>query len=242
MSLIPIFVEVAARRCLIVGGGTQAARKARSLVAAGAAVTVVSTELNPELDEMASRGAVDYIARGYQYGDMSSSVLVYAATNDSALHNALRAEADERNILINVVDGLGLCSFIVPAVFSSGDLKIAVSTGGASPALARNIRDRLGRRFGPEYAVALKILRAARTLVHRREADPALRARILDGLASSPLLEIIRSKDTAALNLLLMEALDADLRTLGIAEQGIIGDLNSEPVERRELSPLKFQP
>jgi len=234
-------VEVAARRCLIVGGGTLAARKARSLVEAGAAVTVVSPELNPELRQLAWRGALDYIARRYQYGDMSGSVLVYAATDDSALHNALRAEADERNILINVVDGPRLCSFIVPAVFSSGDLKIAVSTNGASPALARNIRDQLARLFGPEYGVALKILRAARTLVHRRESDPAVRARIIDGLASSPLLEMTRSRDTAALNLLLLKALDADLRTLGITEQQIIGDLNSEPVESRELPPLRLQ-
>lgn len=242
MGLIPIFVEVAAQRCLIVGGGEVAARRAYSLVEAGAAVTVVSPDLNTDLREMASRGAIVHVARTYRYGDMSGEVLVYAATDDTELHRSLRAEAAERNILINIGDAPELCSFIVPAVLNRGDLKIAVSTSGASPALARKIRDQLDSLFGPEHGVVLKIMRAARTLVHRREGDRATRERILGALASSPLLEMVRNQDTVGLDRLLANALNANLQALGITEGLINGESRAQSVKSNELSQPRLAP
>ena len=242
MGQIPIFVEVAAKHCLIVGGGELAARKAQILVEAGAAVAVVSPDLNPELRRLASRDAIVHIARAYQYGDMSDAVLVYAATNDTALHRALYAEAAERNVLINVGDTPELCSFMVPAVLKRGELTIAVSTSGSSPAFARQVRDHLAALFGPEYAVVLKIMRAARTLVHQRERDRAERARILGALAASPLLELVRNQDSAGINRLLVSALEADLKTLGIADDQIIPQMQAQSAKSEGLSQLRPAP
>ncbi len=215
MGYIPIFLEVGGKRCLVVGGGEVAARKARTLLAAGATVTIISPALSAELAAIAARGAVRHLARPYRRGDLSGFALVYAATDDAALQRELAAEAGPLEIPINVADVPELCSFIAPAVIRRGELQIAISTGGASPALAAQLREELESRFGPEYARLLEILRAVRRWLAATEPDRAARAHKLRALAGSRLRECLASGDDSAAAAILREQLGVTLAELG---------------------------
>ncbi len=148
MAYIPIFLDVTGRECVVVGGGEVAARKVESILEAGARVTVVSPHLSPILESLAASGSVTHLARNYQRGDIRGCVLVYAATDDPKLHRELAAEARALGIPVNVVDVPELCTFIAPAVVKRGELQIAISTGGASPAFAARLRRTLEDQFG----------------------------------------------------------------------------------------------
>jgi precorrin-2 dehydrogenase / sirohydrochlorin ferrochelatase len=219
MGYIPIFLDVTGRECVVVGGGEVAERKVEALLNAGAHVTVVSPRLSQSLESIAARGLVTHIARDYERGDIRGCVLVYAASDDPKLHRELVAEARALGIPINVVDVPELCTFISPAVVNRGDLQIAISTGGASPAFAARLRRALEDQFGTEYALALKVLRAARRRLHADEIDPADRMRRLKELADSPLPDAIAVGDVAAIERILASCLGAGvgLAALGVA-------------------------
>ena len=168
MGYLPIFVDASGRHCVVIGGGEIAERKTRSLIGAGAAVTVVSPSLTPGLAELAERGTVRHHARRYRTGDLAGAFLVYEATGEIETGRAAAAEAQAGAMLINVADVPELCSFIAPAVIKRGGLQIAVSTGGASPAFARRIREELEDRFGPEYELMVEMLATARKPANTR--------------------------------------------------------------------------
>lgn len=218
MRYLPIFLDVAGRECVVVGGGEVATRKVESLLEAGANVTVVSPRLSSKLEALAAHGRVQHVARAYQRGDLHGCSLVYAATDDPKLHRELAAEAHPLGIPINVADVPELCTFIAPAVVKRGALQLAISTSGASPAFASRIRRKLERQFGTEYALTLEVLRAGRRLLQADEIDPAERKRRLTDLANSDLPEAIAAGDVPAINRLLATHLGAgvDLARLGI--------------------------
>jgi precorrin-2 dehydrogenase len=216
MGYLPLFLDVSGRPCMVVGGGAVAARKAAALLDAGARVTVVSPRLCAPLARLSREGGLSHIAREYRRGDMRGSLLVYAATDDAGLHRELAAEARELAILLNVADQPELCSFTAPAVISRGALKIAISTGGASPALAARLRRELEERIGAEYGAALQILRAARRHLRAAGLDSASRAARLRALADSELPRLLVSGDAAAIDALLIRHLGAGLAALGL--------------------------
>jgi precorrin-2 dehydrogenase/sirohydrochlorin ferrochelatase len=150
---------------------------------------------------------------------MEGAMLVYAATDDADLHQRLYAEARARRILINVADVPSLCTFIAPAVMTRGALKIAVSTGGASPGMAARIVARLERMFGPEYAVTLEVLRAARRRLLEAEPDIKTRARKLTALAASRIPEYLRKGDLDSVDAILLRHVGAGLDLLGLRER-----------------------
>lgn len=219
MGYIPIFLDVTGRECVVVGGAEVAARKVEALLEAGARVTVVSPRLSPPMEAFAARGLVTHIARDYQRGDIRGCVLVYAATDDPKLHRELAAEARALEIAINVVDVPELCTFISPAVVKRGELQIAISTGGASPAFAARLRRALEHQFAAEYALTLEVLRAARRRLHAEEIDPADRMRRLKELADSALPDAIAAGDDAAIERILATYLGdgVGLEALGLA-------------------------
>ena len=222
MAYIPIFLDVTGRECMVVGGGEVAARKVESLLQASAKVKVVSPSLSSRLSGVVAGGSVMHIARHYQPGDMSGCVMVYAATDDPKLQRDLVAEARALGILINVIDVPELCTFISPAVVNRGDLQIAISTNGASPAFAARLRRTLEDQFGNEYALTLEVLRAARRRLHADEIAPADRMRRLKELADSALPDAIASGDLAAIDRILATHLGdgVSLATLGVARAG----------------------
>jgi precorrin-2 dehydrogenase len=174
----PVALELSGRRCVVVGGGTEAERTARALLEADASVTVVASEVTPWLSDLARRGDVRHLSRPYAGGDLEGAFLVIAATDDRAVVAAVFAEAEERHVLCNAVDDIAHCHFAVPSMVRRGELLVAISTGGRAPALAKQLRRRLTAEFGWEYAALVDVLGEVRaaTLPHR-PADFATWAR-----------------------------------------------------------------
>jgi siroheme synthase-like protein len=151
-------LDLRGRRCLVVGGGCVGLEKARGLIAAGASVTVLAPEHEAELCEL----PVALVERGFEDGDAAGFWLVIAATPDREVNRRVHAECETLKIFCNVADDPELCSFILPAVHRQGPLAVAVSTGGASPALAKRLRDEIARVVRPEHADLAVRLRALR--------------------------------------------------------------------------------
>ena len=156
--LYPIFLDLSGRRCVVVGGGEVANRKARKLLQARAEVVVISPEIGPELESVAS----EVHRRPYEDGDLAGAYLAFAATDAREANAAVAAEAKERGIPVNVADRPSEGDFALPSTLRRGRLQVAVSTGGASPTLARKIKGELEEAFGPEWAGIVEELRAAR--------------------------------------------------------------------------------
>ncbi len=207
MGYYPVFLDLGKTRCLVIGGGTIAERKVEALLAAGGEVTLISPELTAALHALEAAGRMTVHKRSYQCEDLAEVSLVIAATDDPALQRQIAADAKQTNILCNIVDQPALCSFIVPAVVQQGDLTIAVSSSGTSPALVKKIRQDLAEQFGPEYALALQLLRRVRERVMQERRSAKDRRRIFTSLAESPLLDYLRDRQTDKLNTLLQQTL-----------------------------------
>lgn len=217
MGYLPISVNLDGRRCVVVGGGEVAERKVIELLRVGARVCVISPKLTAELQGLKSVKAFEHIAREWKSGDLKGFVLAFAATDDPEVHRAIAAEARARHVPINVADEPELCDFITPSVVRRGDLQIAISTSGSSPALASRIRRDLQVIIGPEYETVTQIMRAARAYLRARQHDARQRARILQAIAASSIVEYVRQADWAAIDALLKQHLRVGLDTLRIA-------------------------
>jgi precorrin-2 dehydrogenase/sirohydrochlorin ferrochelatase len=170
--LYPIFLDLSGRRCVVVGGGGVAKRKARKLLQAHARVVVISPDIAPELKSV----AVEVHRRPYREGDLEGAYLAFAATNVREVNAAVAREAKERGIPINVADKPSEGDFALPSTLRRGRLQVAVSTGGASPTLARRIRGELEEAFGPEWAGIVEEFNAARR--NGRETDERLEGEV----------------------------------------------------------------
>jgi precorrin-2 dehydrogenase/sirohydrochlorin ferrochelatase len=176
----PICLSLEGRPCLVVGGGAVALRKVESLLDAGARVTVVSPEFCEELLRL---GAATRLERPFEEQDVAGAFLVYAATDDAAVNRAVAAAARRHHALVNVVDTPAECDFIVPSTLTRGELTVSVSTGGASPALARRLRLELEKLFPKSYGRFVRLLAGLRAEVARAVPDAARRRAILQELA-----------------------------------------------------------
>jgi precorrin-2 dehydrogenase/sirohydrochlorin ferrochelatase len=218
MNYYPIFLRVAGRPCLVIGGGRVAEQKVESLLTAGAHVTLISPRLTPRLQALAATGRMTHVPRRYSDGDLAGFLLVCATTDDSALHARIAAQAETAGVLLNVVDRPQLCHFITPSVVQRGDLMIATSTNGASPAMAKRIRRELEDTFGAEYALALKLLRRVRESLLAGACTGTERQRIFTALVDSPLLDYLRQGRSRDIDALLASTIGAgvSLASLGI--------------------------
>jgi len=167
----PVFLDVRGRRCVVFGGGDIGEQKVERLVEYGADAVVISSEVSDAVREMAGRGSITWVRRGYRAGDLEGTfIAIVADTSDSATNQAISKEALERNVPLNVADVTHLCTWIAPSVVRRGEVIVATSTGGASPALARKFREELagtsrtGSRYPVmEYADLAPLLSSART-------------------------------------------------------------------------------
>ena len=219
MKNYPIFLRVEGRWCVVIGGGAVAERKVRVLIEAGARVTVISPAVTSGLAALAESGRISHWPRPYCPGDLQGAFLAYAATDDETLHATIAREAEAGGVLLNVVDRPQWCTFIVPATVTRGDLTIAVSTGGGSPALARRMRQDLEGALGPEYERALVVLARLRQHLQGRNLSMPERRRILTGLVESELLDCLRAPDSEAVDRLLAchAGADVSLEALGVS-------------------------
>jgi precorrin-2 dehydrogenase / sirohydrochlorin ferrochelatase len=147
LSLFPIFLKLTARPCVVIGAGHLAESKIESLRAANARITVIAPQASGRIADLAASGELTWHQREYADGDLTSSFLVVAATNISAVNRAVFAEATEKGVLCNAVDDPPFCDFYFPSVVRRGDLQIAISTAGASPALAQQLRRDLNEQL-----------------------------------------------------------------------------------------------
>ena len=147
MDLFPIFLKIAARSCTVIGAGNLAEAKIDSLLAAHAKITVIAPEARPRVVEMAAAGEIEWLRREYVAGDLTTQFLVVAATDKPIVNRAVFKEATEKDILCNAVDDPPFCDFYFPSVVRRGDLQIAISTAGASPALAQRLRKEINAQL-----------------------------------------------------------------------------------------------
>jgi precorrin-2 dehydrogenase/sirohydrochlorin ferrochelatase len=147
MSLFPIFLKLAGRPCIVIGAGHLAESKIESLQAANAQITVIAPEASERIRNLAAAGEIEFQQRSYAEGDLTGSFLVVAATNVPAVNRAVFQEATEKGVLCNAVDDPPFCDFYFPSVVRRGDLQIAISTAGASPALAQKIRKEINAQL-----------------------------------------------------------------------------------------------
>ncbi len=180
------------RLAIVVGGGYVAARKTLDLLNAGACVKVIAPAFVPALCALAAAEAIEALDRAYQPGDLAGAFLVIAATNSSAVNHSVWDEARQRDCLINVVDDPAHSNFIVPAHIQRGEITVAITTGGASPALARRLREKIEQVIGPEYGDLAAVLAQTRStlLAHYAPGEARLAAALR--LIDSDLLDVIR--------------------------------------------------
>ena len=174
MALYPVFLEIAGRPVVVVGGGTVAEGKVKGLLGAGAEVCVVSPALTAGLAEAARAGEISHRHRVYRDGDLSGFALAFIATGDPRINAAVAAEGRRRRVWVNAADDPAHCDFILPSVVRRGALAVAVSTGGASPAVARAVREELERHLGDDYAALVDVAGDVRRALReaRRIAGP----------------------------------------------------------------------
>jgi siroheme synthase-like protein len=171
MSYFPIFLEMAGRRALVIGGGAVAERKIGSLLEAGAQITVISPAITETIAQWLKENSINVSARRYQPGDLAGYELVFVATNDEEVNAVAHNEGRERGVWVNAADDPAHCDFILPSVLRRGDLTVAVSSGGGSPALARTIREELEIHLSQEYEQLAKLAAEARVELHKRSLN-----------------------------------------------------------------------
>ena len=202
MTLFPAFLKLENRLVIVIGGGSIASQKIPSLLQAGARARVISPELHPHLAEYVRRREIDWHPKPFSPDDLEGAFLVIAATSIRELNASVFAEAERRNILCNSVDDIDHCHFYYGSVLQRGDLQIAISTNGKSPALAQRLRLELEQQFGPEYAAWLAWLGAAREVLRAQSsgADTETAKRWLHLLASQPSFEEFRKHSGSTSN------------------------------------------
>ncbi|HEV2717532.1 MAG TPA: bifunctional precorrin-2 dehydrogenase/sirohydrochlorin ferrochelatase, partial [Terriglobales bacterium] len=185
-SLFPMFLKLEGRACLVVGAGTVAEGKINGLLLSGAAVHVVAPRANAAVADWARAGTIRWEARAFSPAALDGVFLVIVATSSKDVNEAVFREAQRRNILCNVVDDPEHCDFYYTAVVRRGQLQIAISTAGESPALAQKLRRELETQYGPEYESWIEHLGKSRRELFARNIDAEERRRRLHELASEP--------------------------------------------------------
>jgi len=189
-DLYPVFLDLSGRIVVVVGGGAVATERAARLAACGARVRLVSPEVLPALGEMVSDGRIaEHHARGYADGDLDGAVLVIAATDDADVNRRVRDDARAMGAEVNVADDPGGSTAVIPAVVRQGDLALAITTGGASPVLARRIREDLQQHFGPGWAGLIDLLAETRDELIATYPDIAARRAAVEALLDAGIIE-----------------------------------------------------
>ena len=193
-NLLPMFMKLAAKRCLVVGAGKVGEPKISGLIDTGASVHVVAIAASGQVREWADAGKIELELRAFTAGDLDSKFLAVAATASESLNKLIYREAQRRAVLCNVVDVPEFCDFFYPAVVRRGDLQIAISTAGQSPSLAQKIRLQLERQFGEGYAAWVEQLGETRRLILASDLDQETKWELLHSLASREAFEAALAK------------------------------------------------
>lgn len=228
MDFLPIFLNIREQPCLVVGGGEVAARKCAMLLRAGARVTLLAPALGRECAADLAATRVTHRAAGFQEADVAGYALVIAATSDDAVNRAVAAAAQARHIPVNVVDQPALCSFIMPSIIERAPVIVAVSTGGASPILARLLRARLESLIPAGYGRLAALAAVFRDQVKAR-FRPAERRRVWERVLQGPIAELVLSGRDAEARTALQKTLDEQSLAPDGGEVALIGAGPGDP-------------
>jgi precorrin-2 dehydrogenase/sirohydrochlorin ferrochelatase len=188
------------RRCVVVGGGEIGLEKVEGLLACNGRVVLIAPEAEPELERLAAEGSIEWIRREYETGDLEATFIAIAATNDTDVNIRVYDDAEKRAMLVNVVDVPPLCNFILPAIVRTGPLAIAISTAGASPALAKRIKRQIADEFGEPYARLAVLLNDVRGWAKGTLPTYQDRKAFFEGIVNGEPdpIELLRAGDEAA--------------------------------------------
>ena len=207
MRYYPLYLDIQNRKCLVVGGGSVGTRKVMTLMDCGASVTVVSPDFTTQLFQLADTRAIKLKKRPYRSSDIDGIFLVIGATNNEELNRQISEDAQRLNKLCNIVDRPEACNFILPSFINRGDLIIAVSTSGKSPALSKKLRKDLENKFGQEYAEFLRLMGVIRQKLLSKNRDSKTHKYLFEQLISRGLIEMIKNQKEEEINSLLFEIL-----------------------------------
>ena len=207
MQYYPIFLDIRGRNCLVVGGGDVGTRKVEMLLKCGASITVVSLDTTKELKRLAEDQRITLITRAYRSSDLDNRFLLIGATNDERLNQQLSMDAENRNMLCNIADRPAACNFILPSIIQQGDLVVAISTSGKSPAFAKKLRKDLETQFDEAYAVFLDLMGAIRNRLLREDHAPEQHKPIFNQIIQSNILDMIKEGNVDAIDSILLKLL-----------------------------------
>ncbi|MDP3283950.1 MAG: bifunctional precorrin-2 dehydrogenase/sirohydrochlorin ferrochelatase, partial [Desulfobacterales bacterium] len=207
MRYYPVNLDIRNRKCLVVGGGDVGTRKVMTLIECGAFVRVVCINASEKLLKLAESGLIELKRRPYTGADLGGMFLVICATDDEELNRQVSLDAGEFNMLCNIADRPEACNFILPALVKRGDLVIAVSTSGKSPAYAKKIRKDLEKQYGVECADFLKLMGAIRKKLLSDSHEPEAHKPLFEKLIDKDFVQLIKNNDTDKIDSVLFEVL-----------------------------------
>ncbi len=230
MEFLPIFLDLKQQSCLVVGGGDIAARKAGLLVKAQAAVTIVAPDLSATTKKLVDKQQVHWLEAEFDASQLSQERLVIAATNDESVNAAVYEAAKARNILVNVADSPDHCDFILASILDRSPIVVAVSSGGDSPVLARNLRARLETLIPPSYSKLGDLVGRYRDKVKQKFDNVSQRRRFWESVLEGPVADhIMAGREELAEKTLLEKLQDPDNKDLGRGEVYLVGAGPGDP-------------
>jgi precorrin-2 dehydrogenase/sirohydrochlorin ferrochelatase len=195
MAYYPIFIKLDGKTALVVGGGRVAQRKIETLLEYGASVHIISKELTDKLKQLVESGDIRHMGEKFENKHLDGAFLVIAATDNEKLNHEISETAQKKGLLINTVDQPTDCNFIVPSIVKRGDLILAISTSGKSPALAKKLRKKMDGQFGSEYEAYLILMGCLRKEVLKMGLSHNENGRIFQEIVDSDVLEALTGKD-----------------------------------------------
>jgi precorrin-2 dehydrogenase/sirohydrochlorin ferrochelatase len=223
MSFYPVLLDLTGKKVLVVGGGQVAQRKVETLLEYEAKISIIARVLTDKLNKMVDVETVVFLGKEFLPHHLDGAFLVIAATNDKGLNHRVSEEANRRGILVNAVDQPADCNFIVPSILRRGDLLVAISTSGKSPAMAKRIREQLEWQFGEEYETTLKLMGRVREAVLASGLPQSENSRIFHAIAGSGIVAAIKAGDWSKVQAMLDGLLPGS-----VARDGIMGDLTAK--------------
>ncbi len=207
----PVSLDMTDKRCVIIGGGAVAERKAERLIECNAQVVVVSRSLTPVLEDRKKANTIEHIDADYEKKTILGAFMVIGATDRDDVNAQVSQDALSLGILVNIVDDPDRCNFILPSLLQQGDLSIAISTGGKSPALARKIREELQQQYGPEYGSLLTIMGSLRKEVLAQGHASEVNKAVFEALVRSDMLQAIRDANGNLVKKIILDTSGIDM-------------------------------
>jgi precorrin-2 dehydrogenase/sirohydrochlorin ferrochelatase len=219
MRYYPVFLDIKGRSCLVVGGGCVGTRKVETLLECGALVTVVSINATETLKRLSQEALITLKIRAYRSSDLNGRFLIIGATNDERLNQQLSQDAEKCNLLCNIADRPAVSNFILPSIVQRGDLVIAISTAGNSPAFAKKLRQDIEKQYGEEYGVFLQLMGAVRRRLLQETHAPEQHKPLFQKIIHSNLLDMITERNVAAIDATLLKILGPGYSFHALMEQ-----------------------